>query len=328
MKALVLFSGGLDSMLAVRLVQKQDIHTEGICFVSTFFDETPARKAARLLDIPLETVDIDAELLATVRSPRHGFGKGANPCIDCHALMLRKAGHLRAKKKAKFLVTGEVLGERPKSQSRRALAIVDKESGFGDYTLRPLSALCLTPTLPERRGWIDRHQLLDIRGRSRKRQLALAEQEGITSFPTPAGGCLLTDPNYARRIKYVLATGKLNSNEAELLKVGRHFHLDHEAHLVIGRNQGENAHIEALATPGDVLLQAQDYAGPVGLLRGLTSEAQIRRAAAFLLRYSDAPPEGNTAVRFWCHPSTQARPLQARPLDPEQVLQARIEEHR
>ena len=326
MKALALLSGGLDSILAIRLVQKQDIQVEGICFVSTFFGDEHARAAAHLLNIPLHLSNITEELLRIIKSPPHGFGRGANPCIDCHALMFKQAGSMMNKHGAQFLITGEVLGERPKSQSRRALAIVDRQSGFGGYIVRPLSAQCLDATVPEREGWLDRSQLLAITGRSRKIQFNFAKNEGITDFPIPAGGCLLADPNYARRIKYIVSTGKLNANEAELLKVGRHFHFNHTAHLVIGRNRSENARILALATPGDVILEVRDHAGPVSLLRGMSPVEQIRRAGAFAARYSDAPEETGTTVRYRHISTDETGLLQVRPADPDEILRARIEE--
>lgn len=291
MKALALFSGGLDSILSVCLVKEQGIDVEAVCFVSTFFDDQETKKTAVQLKIPLVSVDITKNMLTMIQHPVHGFGKGTNPCIDCHIFMIKTTGVLMEQRKAKFMFSGEVLGERPKSQNRRALEIIDSESGWGDYLVRPLTAKNLSPTFPEKKGWIKREKLMDIRGRSRKEQFELAQRFNITHFPQPAGGCLLTDPNFSRRVKYVLATGRLNANEVELLKVGRHFCLDHQTRIIVGRKRAENLMIEKLATPGDLLLKAKDYPGPTALFRGNFSFNLLYEAASIVARYSDVPDE-------------------------------------
>ncbi|MCK4419774.1 tRNA 4-thiouridine(8) synthase ThiI [Candidatus Aerophobetes bacterium] len=323
MRALSLFSGGLDSTLAVKLIQKQGIEVEGVCFTSPFFTPEKAKKAAQNLKIYLHTIDISKDLLSLLRSPPHGFGKGANPCIDCHALMVKKAGSLMQKIGASFLISGEVLGERPKSQNRWALNIVEKESGWGDYLLRPLTAKNLAPTLPEREGWVKREKLLEIKGRSRQAQLKMAKLLGIREFPTPAGGCLLTDPILSRRIKDLLVRGKLNLNEIELLKVGRHFRLGDRVKLIVGRNEEENRKILQLALAGDTCLQASDYAGPVGLLREKEDE-MLLIAASIIIRYSDAPLSGGKVEHFKL-PQRKKEYLEAIPIEDEKLETLRIQ---
>jgi len=325
MKAIALLSGGLDSILAISILQEQRIQIEAVCFTSVFFDDSKAKKAAKSLNVPLTSIDITDKLLSIVKSPPHGFGKGANPCIDCHILMVKTAGSLMENKGAKFLVSGEVLGERPKSQSRKALKIVDIESGWGEYLVRPLTAKNLPPTIPEKKGWVDREKLLDIKGRSRRIQLELAKKFDIIDFPTPAGGCLLTDPNFSRRLKYILSTGKLNVNEVELLKIGRHFRLNHQARVVIGRDRRENLEIEKLATPGDFILRVKRYPSPTALLRGAVSPEIIYRAASLIVRYSDAPRE-RAEVKYREIPEGETKIIKAKRAVDEEIGKLRIEE--
>ena len=324
MRALVLLSGGLDSLLATRLIQKQGIEVKGISFSSPFFSAERSREASKQLSIPCKVVDIGKELISLIISPPHGFGKGANPCIDCHILMVKKAGSLMQPEKASFLVTGEVLGERPKSQSRWALDVVARESGWGDYLLRPLTAKNLPPTLPEQKGWVDREKLLGIKGKSRQIQLKLAKKFGFKDFPTPAGGCLLTDPNFSRRVKYILSYHKLTLREVELLKVGRHFCLNHTSRVIIGRNKEENQQLITLASQGDVFLQVMGFPGPVALLKGSTKEEFILRAASLTARYSDAPG-GMVKVQYYQVPQKEKRWVRVNPMEEKLVEKLRIE---
>lgn len=325
MKALALLSGGLDSTLSICILREQEIDIEAVCFTSIFFDDSKARKAAENLKVSLTSVDITQELLSIVKSPPHGFGKGANPCIDCHILMVRTAGSLMENKGAKFLVSGEVIGERPKSQSRKALNIIDVESEWGDYLLRPLTAKNLPPTLPEKKEWVRREKLLNIRGRSRKIQFELAKKFGIKSFPTPAGGCILTDPNFSRRVKYILSTGRLNINEVELLKIGRHFHLNHNSRVIIGRCKQENIKIEKLTTPGDFILKVKKYPGPTTLLRGTINPDLLYKAASLTVRYSDAP-EGVVEVEYYQIPEGKTQTVRVAGTTGDNTQKLRIEE--
>jgi len=324
MKALSLFSGGLDSSLATRLIQEQGIQVQGICFVSPFFNAKKAKRAAHNLKICLHIMDIGEDLLLLLKSPFYGFGKGANPCIDCHILMVKKAGALMQKIGASFLISGEVLGERPKSQNRWALGIVGEKSSWGDYLLRPLTARNLPPTLPEREGWVKRESLLGIKGRGRRSQLDLARLLKIGDFPTPAGGCLLTDPVFSGRIKDLLFTDKLTLNEIELLKLGRHFRLTGGARLIVGRNEEENRKILQLAREGDICLEVANYPGPVGLLKKRDNDDNnLLLAASIITRYSDAPP-GRTKVEYFSLPQKDKRHIEAIPIEDEKLEILRI----
>ncbi len=324
MKALSLFSGGLDSCLAAEIIQKQKIDVEGICFISPFFNAKKAEITADELGIPLHIIDISTDLIVLLQSPIYGFGKGANPCIDCHILMVKKAGSLMQEIGASFLISGEILGQRPKSQNRWALDIVEEKSGWKDYLLRPLTAKNLPPTLPEREGWIKRENLLGIRGRTRHVQLEMARSLGIKNFPAPAGGCLLTDPSFSRKIKHLLGGGKLSLNEIELLKLGRHFLLKEGVKLIIGRNKIENTMIFQLAIEGDICLQVIGYPGPIGLLRKSDADDQILLlAASITARYSDAP-HARTKVEYLRLPQKEKRYIEVTPVEDEKLETLRI----
>ena len=299
-RAVGLFSGGLDSILSVCLLTEQDVEILGVCFVTPFFGSERAERAAPELDIAFRVIDITGPHFEMVKDPRHGYGRNMNPCIDCHALMLRTAGRLMDQEGYDFLFTGEVLGERPKSQTRRALEVVARESGYPDLVLRPLSAKLLKRTRPEHEGLVDRERLLDIQGRSRKRQMALAEEFGITDYPTPAGGCLLTDPGYSRRLRELLDHDpQASADDVRLLSVGRHLRLGEKTKLVLGRKKGENDALEGFFRPGDVKLLVRGYPGPTGLLRGPVDAELKRLAAAICARYSDAPPAEEVPVHFF-----------------------------
>ena len=313
MKALSLLSGGLDSILATKIIQDQGIEVEAVSFTSPFFTADKGGTAAEKLGTPFHTEDITKEILSLLKSPPHGFGKGANPCIDCHILMVKKAASLMRKIRASFLISGEVLGERPKSQNRWALGVVGEESGWGDYLLRPLTAKNLAPTVPERKGWVSREKLFGIKGRSRRPQLKLARETGIREFPTPAGGCLLTDPIFSQKLRYLLIRGKINLNEIELLKIGRHFRLGGNSRLVVGRNEKENRRLLELTCPDDFCLQVANFKGPISLLRGEIDEKTLFKAASITCRYSDAPEDG-AAVEYYRVSRKEKKYLEVVPL--------------
>lgn len=303
-------------MLAVKVLQEQGIEVIGVTFESPFFGSDRARRAARALGVPLRVVDIGEELLEVVRRPRHGRGSGMNPCIDCHALMLRKAAEVMRKEGAAFLFTGEVLGQRPFSQTRGALRLVERESGLEGLVLRPLSAKLLPETLPERRGWVDRNRLLDLRGRGRKRQMELAERYGIEEYPSPAGGCLLTEPAYARRLKDLLEhQEEVKRRDLEILKVGRHLRVSPRTKVVVGRNARENEEILRWQEEGDLMMEAESYPGPTCLIPGGGDEGDWGRAAAICLRYSDAPKD--RPGRVLCHGRWKGT-VETSPLPPEE----------
>lgn len=291
-KAIGLFSGGLDSVLAVKVLQDQDIEIIGIAFETPFFGAKKARNAAEAINLPLKVIDCTEKHLAMLKAPRYGYGKNMNPCIDCHALMLEMAGGLMAGEEADFLFTGEVLGQRSKSQTGQSLRLVAKLSGLEGYILRPLSALLLPETIPEIKGKVDRKRLLDIRGRGRKRQIALAKHYDLSSYSNPAGGCLLTDPVFSHRLRDLFDREEHPSiRNIELLKVGRHLRIGDDVKIVVGRNKSENEMIERLAEPGDSIVNIPGVPGPLVIIPGGGDGKTTRAAAAICAFYSDAPDD-------------------------------------
>ncbi len=266
-KAIALYSGGLDSILAIKIILEQNIEVIGLRLKTPFIENKQYTYEEQYLNIPLIQQDISEDFQKSLTNPKYGYGKNKNPCIDCRILMFRKAGEVMKQEKALFIISGEVLGQRPMTQNKKSLLMISQESGYGQWILRPLSALLLPETEPEKSKVIDRSKLLDIQGRSRKRQIALADKWGIKKYPAPAGGCKLTEPGFTKRINDLLEKGKLNRNNINLLKVGRHFTLNEHTKLVVGRNEQENIKIPSLACPQDYLLSSQNHKGPVSLLR-------------------------------------------------------------
>lgn len=267
-RALVLLSGGLDSTLAAKLLLEQGIDVTTINFRTNFCGPSKARPAAQQLGVPLREVDIKEEFLRVLKKPKYGYGAGLNPCLDCHALMLKKAGQIMRQEGFDFVATGEVLGERPMSQHKKALKIVEKESGLGGYLLRPLSAKLLEPTIPEKQGLVNREKLLDISGRNRKRQMTLAEKFRIKEYPTPAGGCALTEKGFVRRLEELMEhKPDFNSEDVDLVRIGRHFWLD-KAQIILGRNEKENQILGSVSKKGDILIELNGIVGPTALIKG------------------------------------------------------------
>jgi tRNA-specific 2-thiouridylase len=299
-KAVALFSGGLDSILAVKLIREQKIELKGINFKTPFFGLDEALVIAKRLDMDLEIIDITEELLKILKKPKYGYGKNMNPCIDCHALMFKKAGEYMNKIGASFILSGEVLGERPMSQNRNSLSIIERESGFEGKILRPLSALLLTETIPEKRGLVDRNKLLNISGRSRKRQMKLADEMGIKDYPSPAGGCKLTEPAFSKRLSDLFTQGSFSLEEIELLKLGRHFRLSKDIKLVVGRNKEENEQLQNFFQDGDFLFKAKNLKGPVSLLKSgsKVSNELIDKSCRITARYCDRNEEENEEVNI------------------------------
>jgi tRNA U34 2-thiouridine synthase MnmA/TrmU len=290
-KSIALFSGGLDSILAAKMMLEQDIAVEGITFKTPFFGPQKAEKAARIIGIPLTVIDLTAPHLLMLRAPRYGYGKNMNPCIDCHTLMLKTAGTCMEAAGADFIVTGEVLGQRPMSQTKQSLNLVAKNSGCGDVILRPLSAQLLPETKPEREGKVDRSRLLSLHGRGRKIQIDLARHYGITDYPPPAGGCLLTDPNYTRRLRDLFDhEPDFQPRDIDLLQFGRHFRIPEGSKVIVGRNQGDNEAIQFLIADKDFVIRMADAAGPTVLVPGGGDDQALRIAAMLCVLYSASPP--------------------------------------
>jgi tRNA-uridine 2-sulfurtransferase len=290
-KGVGLLSGGLDSILAAKILQAQDIEVICITFATFFFGAGPGIKAGATAGIPVHVLDIGEKHLEMLKKPVYGYGRQMNPCIDCHALMLQEAGRFMEEQGADFLFTGEVLGQRPMSQRRDALRSVENLAGYPGRILRPLSARLLAPTIPETEGLIDRERLLDIHGRSRKRQMALAETYGITDYPQPGGGCMLTKEGFGKKLSALLKRfPDAAAREVELLKCGRHLILPEGGFCIIGRNEADNDRLEFLAESHDILLRVTDYPGPIGLLLpSLHFETDLKLAAMAVSAYSDAP---------------------------------------
>jgi len=294
MKAISVFSGGLDSMLAAELIRAQGIDVLALFFETPFFTSDRALVSARSINLPFKVVDITKRHLEVVKHPKHGYGGNMNPCIDCHALMFRIAGEMLESEGAAFVFSGEVMGQRPMSQNKKALALVAKESGLNGLLLRPLSAKCLTPTIPEKEGWVTRENLKGFQGRSRKPQMSMAADLKMNDYPAPAGGCLLTEKGFSRRLKDLLtANPDVVVNQLEALKLGRHFRLNDHVKIVVGRDKGENQKLRNLAAKEDIILNTVSVPGPAVLMSGDLLSEEIDQVVQITLSYSDAH-EGET----------------------------------
>jgi tRNA-specific 2-thiouridylase len=305
-KAVALLSGGLDSNLAVRMMLEQGIDIEAVAIKTPFCDfdcgkgcGQRVKEVADELGIKLKTVYFGEEYLRMLKNPKHGYGSCMNPCIDCRGMMYNAAKEHMKKTNADFVITGEVLFQRPMSQNNRALHIIEKETDMECKVLRPLSAKHLPPTDAEKIGLINREKMGDIKGRSRKGQLMLAKHFGISEPPNAAGGCLLTDPSFSMRVKDILdhCDDIPTLNDIELLKVGRHFRITHDAKFIVGRNKDENEVIKALVTDRDIIIEVKDYVGPICILRCKNYDYSLLiKCAAIAARYSDAPRHDHCKV--------------------------------
>lgn len=290
-RALGLCSGGLDSMLSALVLRKQGITVEWVSFETPFFSSEKARRASILTGIPLLVRNITPVYLKMLKSPRCGYGKHMNPCMDCHALMFRLAGEIMNQNGLDFLFSGEVLGQRPMSQNKQSLRYVEKQSGFDGYILRPLSAKMLPITLPEKQELVNRELLLDISGRSRKSQIKLAEEFGIMSYPSPAGGCLLTEKSYSSRLKDLFNhQDSYTEEELHLLKYGRHLRLSKNTKIIVGRTQKDNKKIKKYYDPSvDTLIKVKNFPGPTVLMPTIGGKEMMILAASICAGYSKAP---------------------------------------
>lgn len=287
-KALALFSGGLDSMVAVCLIREQGIHVEGLFFESAFFSPGQARESADLIGLKLHIIDFNPDILKILKKPQYGFGKNLNPCLDCHMRMIERTRDLLKELNGDFIITGEVLEERPKSQNYRALQTILKNTNTSDLLVRPLSALKLKPTKAELDGLVDRNRLMGISGRSRKQQMDLAEKFGIKKYPTPAGGCLLTIPNFTDRMRPVMKQKELTLSDVKLLKCGRHFfHQEPDKRIVVGRDMQDNLNLLKCLEPQDLVIFPEDMKGPVTIIRSSDEpETLLQKSGSLTLRYS------------------------------------------
>lgn len=308
-RALALFSGGLDSLLATAVIVRQGVEVIALHFVTGFAPKRRGQEgqgakvpsieqAAAVVGARAEVIDVSHPFVEVVRNPRHGYGRFANPCIDCKIFMLRKAKELLVPYDARFVLTGEVLGQRPMSQHLPVLNLIEKESGLRGLLLRPLSAKLLKPTIPELEGWINRERLYGFSGRSRKPQIELAAQLGITSYAQPGGGCMLTDGNVARRVLDLLAhkdRSAISKEELQLCMYGRHFRISDKVKAVVGRDEWDNLAMERFA-PGRWQLRAASHQGPTTIVDGEASAEELAVAARLTARYCDGKHEKSVAV--------------------------------
>lgn len=299
-KALALLSGGLDSILSIKIIQEQNIEVEGIIFQSPFFLHESIDIIEQKLNINIHKIDITDELLKIMEHPQYGFGKNLNPCIDCHLLMIKRAGDLLPSLHADFLITGEVLGERPKSQSYNALHLIAKASGYASVLVRPLSAKKLKITEVEKKGIVDRNRLEDITGRSRQRQIELAKKFNIDYYPQPAGGCLLTVPRFADRLRSTLSLKKINKLDLELLKVGRHFITPDKKKIIVSRNEEENKKILNNINENYYVFELWNQPGPLCVFcYEEITESDIMICASLTVRYSKWRDEKNIQIKYY-----------------------------
>jgi tRNA-specific 2-thiouridylase len=292
-KVLLLYSGGLDSILAAKTLQSAGVAVVAVYFVNPFHqnpDPAEVIVSATRLGIELHARHLTEEYLKVVSHPIHGYGKRMNPCLDCRIYQLRLAKQLLPEYDASLLATGEILDQRPNSQRCDALDIVERDAGVRGILLRPLTALHLRPTIPELEGWIDRGKLLDLKGRGRVRQIELAARYGITEYPTPAGGCLLTSEEYSQKVADLLARhSTLTMRMVELLRFGRHLRLTPEVKIIVGKDAAENEHLIKLAGREDFVLETQACAGPITLYCGPEDPAALQLAAAITAGYARTP---------------------------------------
>jgi tRNA U34 2-thiouridine synthase MnmA/TrmU len=296
-KAIALLSGGLDSTLAILLLRRQAIEVTAVTFLTHFgcnvgdssSCSSDSSSNAAKFGFTVKLCHLSDKFMEIVKNPKFGHGKNMNPCVDCRILMLREAKVLMEMMGADFVATGEVLGQRPMSQRRETFPLIDREAGLEGYVLRPLTAKLLKPTVPELEGLVDKEKFCDFSGRSRKPQIALAKELGLTDYPAPAGGCLLTEPTYSYRLKELMRhKPDPDVRDLMLLRLGRHFRTPGGCKVVVGRDMEENEKLKPLAEDGDFNMWVEGFGSPLALLEVGASEEDIRMAAALCARYSDA----------------------------------------
>lgn len=323
MKALALFSGGLDSMIAIKLLTDQGIDVTAlhinIGFGGTKDNTELLKSRAAMVGADLLVVDTREQFIQEILfAPKYGYGKHFNPCIDCHANMFRIALALLEEHGASFIITGEVIGQRPMSQRSEAIKNVTKLANQEEegLILRPMSAKLMAPTIPEKEGWVDREKLLGIEGRSREVQLRLADEYGFEEYESPGGGCLLTETSMATKIRDVVAHGDFTVEDVDLLKHGRHLRLPEGAKLVIGRNKEDNEYLLKIEHPDYVFAKPVGIVGGISLISKEASEADKALAARLILTYTKLPKEQTGTIMI------DQEELQAQPLENKQAAQA------
>ena len=334
MKAITLISGGLDSTVATRIIQDLGLELVAVNTISPFClcnrrsskgCAHGANSAAKQLGLKLISVDVTNDFLEIVKNPKHGYGSNMNPCIDCRILLFKKAKELMASEGASFVITGEVLGQRPMSQKLNTMRLIEKESGLEGLVLRPLSAKILEETIPEKRGWLSREKLLAINGRGRREQMDLAAKLGINDYPCPSGGCLLTDPEFSKRLKDLMKYGEFDPENIQLLKIGRHFRLDEKTKLIVGRNEKENELLLGFAKEYDYLFMPGDeLAGPTSLGRGIFSDELIGLSCGVTCRYCDIKGEPEAEIIYKKTSENDGKTVMVPPIGEDKLLSLRI----
>jgi predicted nucleic acid-binding protein len=309
-KAIALLSGGLDSTLAVKMMLDMGIAVEALNFTSPFCTctgknsgcKSEAVRVAQEFQIPIKVVHKGLDYLEIVRNPVHGYGKGVNPCVDCRIYLLRKAKEYMLESGADFVFTGEVLGQRPMSQRRDTLRVIERESGLEGLLLRPLSAQHFEPTIPELKGWVERDKLLAIKGRSRREQIQLAEELDVTNYPCPAGGCLLTEVSFVPKVRDIFDhCDELELRDFRILKIGRHFRIGERTKLIVGRDENDNKLLESVMEAGESALFWLDGNTPLGAVVGRQDPDCIDLACRILLRYTRAEAGTECRIRSLCN---------------------------
>jgi tRNA U34 2-thiouridine synthase MnmA/TrmU len=312
-KAIALFSGGLDSILAVKMMLDLGIEVEALHFTSPFYTYGDRNSDCRadVVDIankynfPIRIMNENVDYIEMVRNPVHGYGKGINPCVDCKIYLFRKAREYMIETGADFVFTGEVLGQRPMSQRRDTMRIIEKESGLEGLLLRPLSARHFEPTIPEKEGWVDRNKLLAIEGRSRKIQMQMADDMDVKDYPPPAGGCLLTELSYVPKVRDVFEHAEeLNIRDFRLLKTGRQFRLTPKSKAIMGRSEADNNLLETIREHGEAALTWLGGNTPVAIIIGVQDEGLFNLSAKIMLRYTKAVPGAECRIELRLNDST------------------------
>lgn len=332
MRAICSFSGGLDSILAIKLIKDQGIEVEAVHFNNGFGGcgenkkrENTIQYKAEKLGVKLTVIDVGEDLIRMIKDPRYGFGRNMNPCIDCHLFFFTRCGEYMRESGASFIITGEVVGERPMSQNKESIDLIERESGLEGLIVRPLSAKCLKPTIPEEKGWIDREKLLRINGRSRKPQIALAKEYGIDYYPDPAGGCQLTEPNFARRVRDIRDNDPdFDMDDVRLLNFGRHFRFSPEAKLAVGRNERENKNLGKYSRKEDIRFYPLGVNGPTAIGHGPFDDDMMEKAVRIIARYCDTEKDEQVRVRYRRVTEGVKGIIEAVPMDEKEIEACRI----
>ncbi|MBF0216573.1 MAG: tRNA 4-thiouridine(8) synthase ThiI [Candidatus Omnitrophica bacterium] len=332
MKTIVMLSGGLDSSIVLALAAKNGLGPIAVHYnlpFGLYGDKENFRSSAKgiteRLGVPLKEVFLGEDFIEMIKAPAHGRGKNFNPCIDCRIFNFRNAKKIMSDEGASFIMTGEVLGQRPMSQHKQALRMIEEGAGLEGLILRPLSARRLPVTIPEKEGWVGKELLLDIHGRGRKRQMELAEKLGVRDYPMPAGGCLMTDKGFSRRIKDLAGfKPDFSVEDASFLSIGRHFRISPVFKMVAGRNKGENEKLLEMARPGDIIFNIENVPGSLGVGRGEPKEEDIRLGAAIIGHYSDIDPDSEHPVLCKRHGDSGGERVTVVPASEKELSAVRI----